>query len=403
MSELQVPLDDKLVRIDDPDFYLNDPYPVYKRMRNEDPVFWHESLKCWILSKQKDIRFVGSSDKFTAEKGVVIDHIKNGTRLEAVFPPGAELIPAMDPPRQKELRNIIAPALNMKAMKDLEPKIRAMAGDLLDKIPPGEAIDWMQVLAIPLPLLVISELLGLRELNLEKFKEWSDVFIARSGETTQAEKDHFEKCIGELWAFMSAEIEAKKAQPDRGGDLISLLVDADVSDATVLATCQLLLIAGNETTRNGLTAEMHLLAEHPDQYQSLLENPSLCASAVDETLRHFTVSMGFFRTALEDVELRGKVIKKGQPVYMFNPPANRDEEVYSNPDAFDVGRPRNHVAFGAGFHHCAGNLLARLEMRVVFEEVVKRFAAVEMAGDPRRVPSIVNNMYRALPVKLTAR
>ena len=404
-KHVQKPLDSSMIPLDDPEFYLDDPYTICRRVRAEDPVFWHDRLKFWMLTKQEDVRFVGNSDLFTAGQGVVLDNIINGTSVDSLFPAGAENLSTLDPPRQQALRKMLAPMLSVKAMKRMEPRVRTRSRELLDKLPVDTAFDWMEKYAVPLPLILICELLGISNVRMHEFKEWSDIFIEAAGGSDEERTAHFDRCMDELWRFLGNEIEIQRKKPV--GGIISYLPGAEIdgerlSTESILSMCVLLLVAGNETTRSGLTAMAHLLAQHPEQYERLVADPSLCASAVEETLRYFTISNGFFRIAREDVVLRGKLIRKGDPVYMFLPAANRDDEIFQDPDVFDVARPRGHAAFGLGFHHCAGNLVARLELRVSLEEMIKRFSRIELAGQPVRRRSTVNNSYNALPVRLSA-
>lgn len=400
-------LDHNIVRLQDPDFYAGNPFPVYKRMRNEAPVFWYEPLKFWVLTKQEDIRKVSTGKEYTSGKGLIINDIINNNVVANLFPEGATIMSMMDPPEHTGIRKLLNPSFGMAMIKRLEPRVREIACNILDNIPDGETIDWVETLSVPLPVMMICQLLGLRELRVEDFKDWSDQFISVGKAASKEELAQYAESLGAMQQFFREELEAQRTDPQGGviAELLALELEGGgkLDEQTLIQFCQLFLVTGNETTRNALSAQMHLLIDHPDQYRILQEDPKYCDTASDETVRYFTPTLGFFRVPIEDVEIRGQQIKAGEPVYMLYHAANRDEDIYENPEEYDVTRPKNpgHLGFGAGFHFCIGALLARLELRVTFEEVVRRFSKLELAGEPVRVDSILNSAYDKLPVKLT--
>ena len=400
------PLDHRLVRLEDAEFYLGDPHAVYRRLRKEAPVFWYDPLGFWVVTRQEDIREVSGSLKFTCQYGTTINDFKYGqiTRNEFVQQ-GAQFLSYMDPPAHTALRKIINPAFGPAVINRLEDRIREIVREILDDIPSGRTIDFVRTVSVPVPIIVMAELLGLREYDVAALQRWSDDFIATGNAASHEELSVFAARVGAMREYFREEVAAQRNAP-RGG-VIAELIEAEVDgrnldEDSLVGFCQLLLVAGNETTRNSLSAQMHLLLQYPDQLRRLREDPSLCASAADETVRFFTPTMGFMRVAGEDLVLRGKKIRKGEPVYMVYASGNRDEEVYENPDEYDVGRARmpGHVAFGSGWHFCLGAALARMEIKVVYEELLRQFTRFEPAGEPQRAPSILVNVYARLPVKL---
>jgi cytochrome P450 len=250
-------------------------------------------------------------------------------------------------------------------------------------------------------MLVIAEMLGIPVEDRDRFKVWSDAMIDAATEP----KEETYQLAFELWEYFEKIIEQRRVEP--ADDLVSVIAHAEVDDiplnnAELNGFCMTLLVAGNETTRNLITGGLEALARHPDQMQRLVEDRSLIPSAVEEMLRWVTPVMNFARTATRDVEVRGETIGEGQMVFMLYGAANRDPEVFGpSADTFDVGRqPNPHVAFGFGEHFCMGASLARLEARVLFDELLQRFSTVELAGDPERLRSSLMRSLVRLPVTL---
>lgn len=402
----QQTLDHTIVRLEDPQFYLDNPHAVYARMRKEAPVFWYEPLGFWAVTRQEEIKEVAKGMQFSSNYGTIINDFRYDQIVKNEFlEQGAEFLVFIDPPRHTAMRKIINPSFGPAMIARLEDKIRTLAGEILDKIPSGETIDFVQTVSAPVPIIVIAELLGLREYDTGTLQQWSDDFISNGNAVSHEELSEFAERVGEMRQFFRDEIEAQRTDPQSGviSELITAEVDGERLDVeSLIAFYQLLLVAGNETTRNSLSAQMHLLLQHSDQLQRLREDPSLCVTAADETVRYFTPVIGFMRVAREDLTLGGQQIKKNDPVYMVFASGNRDEAVFDNPNTYDVGRPKNpgHVGFGFGWHFCVGASLARMEIKVVYEELLKRFPRFELAGEAVRGESILVNIYASLPVKL---
>ena len=391
--------------LSDPAFYAGDPQPLYARLRREAPVAWHEGLGFWAVARHADVLAVSRDpETFCSSKGVLLMDL--GRELPDV--PGALLY--VDPPQHQRYRRLVLPAFTPSRVRDLAGPIRGRTAALLEQVPTDEPVDLVEALALPLPLLVIADLLGVPGEEWPAYARWSEAAIDAGTEQTPAT----EAAIGEMVTFLMEVIAAKRAEPAE--DLISLLVSTEVTDpdtgvaeqlddGELLMFCIQLLVAGNETTRNLISGGLWALAEHPEQLARVAEDRSLIPRAVEELLRWTTPVTSFLRTATRDTSLGGQAIAEGEPVLLLYASANRDEDAFGpTADLLDVGRDPNHqVAFGFGEHFCLGAGLARQEGRIVLEEVLDRWAAIEPAGDVRRLPSagVVNGVLEA-PVRFRA-
>jgi cholest-4-en-3-one 26-monooxygenase len=289
----------------------------------------------------------------------------------------------------------------------LEPRIREVTRTILDNVVRTPECDFVTSIAAELPLQVIAELLGIPFEDRGKVFEWSNRLIGFDDPEFQTSLEDGKQAAMEVWTYANQLASARKGH--QGKDLVSVLMDAEV-DGVQLTEMEfdsfflVLAVAGNETTRNLISGGMLALMEHPDQWARLVADPSLIPSAVEEMLRWVTPVMYFRRTATCDTELRGVKIKENQKVCLYYTSANRDEDVFPDPQRFDVGRtPNEHLAFGGGQHFCLGANLARLEIRVMFEELVRRFPKIELRGPARRLQSNFINGFKEIPVRLTAR
>jgi len=378
----------------DAEFWL-DPYPVFAELRAEAPVQWHDDAELWTVARHDDVmRISRDPAAFCSGQGVLpMDRQREIT--------GAESILFMDPPDHQRHRKLVSPAFTPRRLAALEDRVRALARELLDSIGRSEPVDFAPAVAEPLPMLVIADMLGVPAEDRDRFKLWSDAMIEAATEP----KDGTYALAAELWEYFAKIIEQRRIDP--ADDLISVIAHAEVDDAPLTNAelngfCMTLLVAGNETTRNLITGGVEALARHPDQRQRLVADRALVPAAVEEMLRWVTPVMNFARTATTDVDLRGEHIGQGQMVFMLYGSANRDPEVFGpSADDFDVGRqPNPHVAFGFGEHFCMGASLARLEARILFDELLARFSTVELAGDPQRLRSSLMRGLVHLPVIL---
>jgi cytochrome P450 len=382
------------VNVLDPEFWI-DPYPVFAQLRAEAPVLWHDDAQLWTIARHDDVmRISRDPAAFCSGKGVLpADRQRDIT--------GAESILFLDPPDHQRHRKLVSPAFTPRRISALEQRVRELARELLDGIDNGEPVDFASAVAVPLPMLVIAEMLGIPVEDRDRFKVWSDAMIDAATEP----KEETYQLAFELWDYFEKIIEQRRVEP--ADDLVSVIAHAEVDDvplnnAELNGFCMTLLVAGNETTRNLITGGVEALARYPNQIQRLVEDHSLIPSAVEEMLRWVTPVMNFARTATRDVEVRGQTIGEGQMVFMLYGAANRDPDVFGpSADTFDVGRqPNPHVAFGFGEHFCMGASLARLEARVLFDELLQRFSTAELAGDPERLRSSLMRSLVRLPVTL---
>jgi cytochrome P450 len=308
----------------------------------------------------------------------------------------------MDPPDHNRHRKLVMQAFTPRVVAALEPRIRAIARESLAAIAPGEPVDFVAAVASPLPMYVIAEMLGVPRDDWPAFRRWSDAMIRAGGGESDAET---RACLGELLGYFQQRLEERRRRPCE--DLISTLARAEIEgdrlkDPDVLMFCLTLLVAGNETTRNLIAGGAWLLHEFPEQRRRLLEDPGLVPNAVEEMLRWWTPVWSFVRHATRDSELRGRHLREGDCVLLLYPSANRDEEVWGeDADAFDVTRchaHRRHLSFGFGEHLCLGASLARLEARVMFEELLGTLPAPRVAGPVAKLRSRLMHGIEHMPV-----
>jgi cytochrome P450 len=398
-----------LVRIDDPHFYLDDPYPVLARMRRDAPAFYCEALDTYVVSRYEDVRWISRTPEvFSVTDGILLNDAKYDSHVtDSFFPEGAELISTTDPPRHRELRRVISPAFTPRSIGAMEPAIRDFCRHLLDGVEAGREIELVEEIAVIVPLWVVARFLGLAGDNVPELRYWTDEMIKMGGDLTPEELAQAAANIGPMNEYLVARLAEKRDAP--GGDLLSTLAEAEIdneklTDLNVLMLSTAVLVAGNATTRNLISAIVHTLAGHPDQRERLVADRALAAGAVDETLRYVSPVPGFLRTALADTEVAGQPIREGQHVYLLYMAANRDETVFDDPDTFDVARPTDigHLAFGYGQHVCPGASLARLESRILLEELVGRFPSWDVSPTASRTPSVLENGWTSLPVTFHA-
>jgi cytochrome P450 len=301
-----------------------------------------------------------------------------------------------DPPEHTRYRGMVQPAFKPSLTRGLEPMVRRSVQELLDGVDAAVAIDFVEAIAVPFPLQVICDLLGLPRENWRRLWEWSEAVIPGA---TDWPEDRRMELQSEM--FTSLVTTAKDRRDDPKDDIISTLAVEDLTDDELAMFLIQLLVAGNETSRNMLSGGVVALAEHPEQWARLRADGGLVATALEEILRWTTPVIYFMRTATRDVEIRDVAIAAGDPVVLLYASANRDEDEFG-PTAgeFDVGRhPNHHVAFGFGQHFCLGAALARLEGRVLLEELTARFAGVELAGPVERSGSNVIAGIARAPVR----
>ena len=385
------------VPLHSPDFFAGDPYPSYRELRASEPVCWNDVTKFWALLKYEDIRYVSTNpDKFSSTNGITIpDPVMPNPVQEGnlIF---------TDPPRHRQLRKLINTGFTRRRVAILEPKVREIVYGVLDEVRPGSTIEFAESLAAPLPTRMIAELLGAPPDDWEKFRRWSDACTGNAD--PEIELDSF-AAIGELFEYFQQLIAARRAEPQ--DDMLSVLSTAEVdgaklTDEDLLNFAFLLLVAGNETTRNLIALGTLALIEHPDECGRLVDDPTLIPGAVEEMLRWCSPVTHMARAATADIEIRGQLIREGDMVVMLYGSANRDEEIFgSNAEEFKIDRhPNPHIAFGCGEHSCVGSQLARLEAIVFFEVLLGRYPKLELVGDVDRMRATMVPGVKEMAVRL---
>jgi cholest-4-en-3-one 26-monooxygenase len=380
--------------LDDPAFYAADPFPHYARLRREAPVAWNAARGYWAVSRHADVVTVSRDpDTFCSERGILTMEIG----VTYPFPP---TMMHTDPPAHTRYRKLVQPGFAPSLVRALEPKIRARANELVTRLEAGVPVDFTAAVAIPFPLLIISELLGIADVDYERFYLWSEAAIPGASDLSF---DEIVRLQEEQRSYFLALTLSRRGQS--GDDLTTALangvVDGDrLSDDEILMFQNQLLVAGNETTRNMLSGGMWALAERPAEWERLRADPPLVPRAVEEWLRWTTPVISFMRTATRDTTLGGAPIAAGDPVLMLYASANRDEGVFGpTAERLDVARdPNPHLAFGLGHHFCLGAALARLEGRALLDALLARFATVAPAGAIVRTGSPVIAGVRHTPL-----
>lgn len=356
----------------DPSFYLDDPHSAYEWLRTREPVAWDERNQAWLVSRHDDVTYVSKNPKlFSSANGVMVD---------ADVPIS---IVTMDDPDHTIMRGLVSRGFTPKMVAPLEDKIRDLARSSIEAVAPAGECDFVSAVAVPIPLMVIAEMIGIRAEDRDTFWHWSDTMIDAAGKYDNAEiMERATQAYVEYATYLNGIFEDRRRNPRE--DIVSKLVAAEdegrlTRDKETLEADELvqfmtlLLVAGNETTRNAISGGLLALIENPGELAKLRARPELLPLAVNEIVRWVSPIIGFRRTATTDTELRGRRIKEGEKVVMLYQSANRDPEVWEDPDTFRVDRePNDHLAFGIGTHFCLGANLARQEIRIVLEELLWR-------------------------------
>ena len=382
--------------------FVNDTmWPFFERLRKEEPVHYcaeSEFGPYWSITKYNDIMTVDTNHGvFSSEGGITIANADEDFKLPMFI--------AMDPPKHDAQRKAVSSIVAPHNLAVLEGLIRERAQKIFNELPIGETFDWVDRVSIELTTQMLATLFDFPWEDRRKLTRWSDVATASedSGiiESEDARRAELMECAD---YFVKLWNERVNAEPR--GDLISMMAHADATrnmePMEYLGNLILLIVGGNDTTRNSITGGVLALNQNPDQYQKIREHPELIPSMVSEIIRWQTPLAHMRRIALTDYELGGKIIKAGDKVIMWYISGNRDEEVIVNPNAFiiDRERPRQHLSFGFGIHRCVGNRLAEMQLRIVWEEILKRWHKIEVVGEPKRVASAFVKGYETLPVRI---
>jgi cholest-4-en-3-one 26-monooxygenase len=389
--------------VSDPDvFETGFPHELFGELRREAPVLWHEGdyeggPGYWIVSRYDTIKTISRQPGLFSSA--------SGTSIEDRGEDFVSMI-GMDPPDHRRYRSLVSSGFTRRQIAAQEPRHRQIVRSILDAVLDRGQCDFVVDVAAELPLRVIAELLGVPQSACHDIYDWSNKMIGSQDDEYVVDLEEAGAAAQEMFVFANGLAEDRLANPR--DDLMSAILHGEV-DGNRLGSFEfdtfflLLAVAGNETTRNLISHGLLLLLEHPDALERLRADPSLVPGAIEEMLRFKSPVYSMRRTALEDTALCGQSIRKGDKLMMYYPSANRDEDVFEDPDVFDIERRNNHhLAFGVGEHFCIGTHLARLETRVMFEAILERMRDIEVAGPVRYLRSNLIDGVKHIPLKFSA-
>ncbi len=379
-------------------------WPYFERLRKEEPVHYCTTSPVgdyWSVTRYNDIMAVDTNAAVFSSDikygGIMLRDVGDAYQWPSFI--------AMDEPKHGPQRKTVSPMFTPTHLDELAVLIRARAAGILDNLPRNETFNWVERVSVELTTQMLATLFDFPWEDRRKLTRWSDIATAlpKSGiyEGEEQRLSELDECAA---AFTRLWNERVNAEPKN--DLISMMAHSDATRQMdrdeLLGNLLLLIVGGNDTTRNSMTGSVLALNENPDEYDKLRANHALIDSFVPEVIRWQTPLAHMRRTALEDTELGGKLIKKGDRVVMWYVSGNRDGEVIENPDSFiiDRARPRTHMSFGFGIHRCVGMRLAELQLKIIWEEILKRFDTIEVVGEPTRVYSSFVKGYETLPVRI---
>ncbi|HEX7520616.1 MAG TPA: cytochrome P450 [Acidimicrobiia bacterium] len=380
------------------------PHEFFTYLRNNEPVYWHPNdgefaPGFWVCTKYRDVIAIERdvATYSSAVGGALLEEPGVGTDLMMIN---------QDPPQHTRLRMLVARGFTPKVIASMEPSIHRAAVTIVDQVAKKGGADFVPSFAAELPLVVIAELMGVPHEDRHKVFEWSNRMLGRNDPVYGHGEEDATDAAMEIFAYAQSLADARKERPF--DDIVTQLVTKELegeklSDIEFNVFFLLLAVAGNETTRNLMSGGMLALMENPEQRERLVDDLSLLPTAVDEMLRYVSPVQYFRRTTTADTELRGQAIKAGDKVTIWYGAGNRDEEIFDDAQAFDISRsPNEHIAFGGrGPHYCLGASLAKLEIKMMFEEVLTRVPDFELAGSVEHLHSTLINGITRMPVKFT--
>ncbi len=376
-----------------------DPFPIYKEMRENSPVFFDPDNFTWNIFCFDDVQ------RALSDYSVFSSQYMQNRNLSTSQPFAASMI-STDPPRHRQLRSLVTQAFTPKAVEQLAPRIQSIVAEYLDKLLDTDRMEIVADLAYPLPVTVIAEMMGIPVEDREKFKHWSDRIVTFADTFEQGGEFTWDNTVMEMVAYFMEMIQQRKLQPQ--ADLISGLLQANIGGEylelpELLGFCVLLLVAGNETTTNLIANAMWTFSEHPEAWQQLRLKPELLTTAIEEVLRFRSPVQSMFRNTRQDVDISGIRIPKNNMISVWIGSANRDANQFSSPDTFDIERtPNRHLAFGNGIHYCLGAPLARLEAKIALGALLERIPAFELepGANLERLPSLIVYGPKSVPIQI---
>jgi cytochrome P450 len=392
-----------VVDLYDPDLYVaGPPHELFAELRRTQPVYFQEMSAepgYWMVLKHADLVHV-------AREPLLFSASEGGVMLENLAPEQLEMMRhmllAMDPPQHVDFRRPVAPRFKARAIAQMEDQIRVICREIMAKAAEERDVEFVHDVTSTLPSRVVGRMMGLPEADLPMIHRWAE--MSTSSQDADYAADTSQGSID--MAMYAIQFAAQRRQQPPQEDLTTLLLETDfngkvMDDMDFGSFFVQLVTAGNDTTKTMLASGLLTLLEHPDQLADLRADPSLIPGAVEEILRYQNPLHYFRRTATADTELHGQPIKQGDKVAMIYTSANRDEDVFDDPQRFDIRRhPNPHLSFGIAEHFCLGVHLARLEGKVFFEELFATFPVIELTGEPQRVRSNLNNALKVLPIRL---
>jgi pimeloyl-[acyl-carrier protein] synthase len=390
---------------------LADPYPLFQRLREEDPVHWSERLGSWIVTRYHDVYALLNDPRLASDRVSAYMSALPEPQRTSLRPLGEHVsnwLGFTDPPKHTRMRKLVSKVFTPKLADDMRDRIQAIVNMLLDRVQPRGQMDIIKDFAYPLPATVICEILGISSDNQQQFKAWlNDInaFVGGFGPGLTKIADQAYKSQTELADFLRELSLQRRSQPT--GDLISALSAVEgesegLTEQELLGLCVFLFSAGEETTVSLIGNAMFLLMQNRDELERLKKQPELIRSAIEEFLRYESPIQVLIRVAARDIEIRNRCIRKGQAVILVQGSANRDPAQFPDPDRLDIGRSDNrHVAFGWGIHFCLGAPLARIEGQIAIKSIFERFPNIRLQGnDLKRKENLTLRCFESLPVLL---
>jgi linalool 8-monooxygenase len=400
------------IDLKNPDLYVAGvPHEIFTQLRHEDPVHWNPEVEgrgFWCITKYDDIVAISKNPVGFSSARIHGGHRMFDEQVVGVAGVGATETDApmisMDPPEHNRFRRMLSPSFSPSRLKPLEERIEARVCAILDRLGNRSECEFVAEVAAELPVQMLAELLGVPQEDRLKLFDWSNSLIAEDDLELRKSPEAMAGDLNQMAAYAERLWEERRERP--GSDLISMLVHSRVDGEAMsreqyLGTFILLVVAGNETTRNSLSGGIMALTEFPAERRRLVENPALLGSAAAEIVRYVSPIMHMRRTALADAELRGQHIRAGDKVILWYVSANRDETIFTDPFRFDAARSElPQLGFGTGQHYCLGARLAEMQLRIFFREFLRRYPDAEPTGPVRRMRSNFVAGIKELPVRL---